>query len=139
LISIFEKNKPLAEQEKWSITRECLELIFESAKSTHPNEFAGMLRVEKKTRKIIEILLLPGTVQGEEHAIFHLNMLPVDFSVVGTVHSHPSDCFEPSDADLSLFEHFGRIHIITAKPYDDESWMAYDHNGEMISLQVVDF
>ncbi|MDD5502944.1 MAG: Mov34/MPN/PAD-1 family protein [Candidatus Thermoplasmatota archaeon] len=138
MITIFGKNKKSAEPEKWSIKRDCLELILESAKSTHPNEFAGMLRVEKGTHTISEVLLLPGTIQGEEHAIFHLNMLPVDFSVVGTIHSHPSPYPIPSDADLGLFEHFGRVHIIAAHPYNMKSWRAYSHSGEPVEMGIVD-
>lgn len=136
-MSIFGKKKS-AGPEKWSITRECLEMILESAKSTHPREFAAMLRVEKGTHKISEILLLPGTIQGEEQAIFRFSMLPVDFSVVGTVHSHPSPHPIPSDADLDFFGQRGRIHIIAASPYDSKAWRAYDHNGEEVEIQILE-
>lgn len=120
----------------WSITRECISIILEGSRSVHPREFAGFLRVEKHTRKISEVILLPGTVQGEEHAIFKLHMLPLDFTIVGTVHSHPSPNPYPSGMDLELFERFGRIHIIAAYPYDKNSWKAYDFHGNEIEVAV---
>ena len=45
-------------------------------------------------------------------------MLPIDFAIVGTVHSCPSYSAHPSAADLQLFQKHGKIHIISAKPFD---------------------
>ena len=64
-------------------------------------------------------------------------MLPIDFSIVGTVHSHPSYSFHPSDADLLLFRKQGKIHIVVAKPYNDSSWKAYDYNGKEIDMELI--
>ena len=82
-------------------------------------------------------MILPGTVSGNSHAIFRMNMRPIDFSIVGTVHSHPSPSFNPSDADLQLFGKYGRVHIIAAMPFKDDSWQAYDHFGNPIEMLVV--
>jgi len=123
---------------EWKITKRCLALLLESAKSTHPNEFAGLLRadtIEKDT--IIEVVLLPGTISGSSHAIFQFHMQPIDFSIVGTIHSHPSYSWKPSSADLQLFQKHGRIHLIIANPYIENSWRAYDAKGHEISLTVV--
>ena len=101
----------------WKIKHSCLDLIIESAKSVYPNEFGALLRVDDEQKSIIsEIILLPGTVQGETHIIFKLHMMPVDFNIVGTIHSHPSPFPIPSDADLELFRKHGRVHIIIANP-----------------------
>jgi len=64
-------------------------------------------------------------------------MQPIDFNIVGTVHSHPSFSAHPSDADLQLFRKHGKIHIIAAAPYDKTSWLAYNHNGEELDLKVI--
>ncbi len=125
----------IAKKEKWKITERCLDFILESAKSSYPREFAGMLRAQGKT--IIEVLIIPGTIQGESHAIFNLSMLPIDFSIVGTVHSHPSYSFYPSPADLELFSKKGRVHIIVAMPFNKESWQGYDWRGKPIEIEVV--
>jgi len=124
---------------QWRITRNCLDLIFESSKSNYPQEFGALLRVDRVDKHmIIEVVLLPGTISGDSHAIFHLHMLPVDYSVVGTVHSHPSSIARPSDADLDLFNHFGKVHIIVGvSPFGTVSWKAYDYKGQEVSMEIL--
>ena len=119
----------------WGIEEDVLDMINEAAKDTYPNEFLATLRAEKGV--VTEILLLPGTLSGERSGTFHLNMLPIDLSVVGTVHSHPSFSNMPSEADISLFGRFGNTHIITCIPFDKGSWKAYNYNGEEVELEVV--
>jgi len=119
----------------FGIRRKTLRMILEASKDTYPKEFAAILRAEEGV--ITELLLLPGTISGDVHAVFQLHMLPIDFSVVGTIHSHPSGNFRPSEADLQLFSHFGRIHIIAGRPYTEDSWSAYDHYGKPWKLEVV--
>lgn len=113
-----------------------VDLIGEMGKDAYPNEFGASLRAEGDT--ITEIILVPGALGGNRHAILPLFHLPVDMSIVGTVHSHPSPHPVPSDADLQLFRQFGHTHIIIAAPYDRRSWVAYDHRGEVVRLTVVD-
>jgi proteasome lid subunit RPN8/RPN11 len=137
-MGIFNKKRDDSVQPEWKITEKCLELILESSKSTYPNEFVGLLRVDPDNKNtIIEVVLLPGTISGDSHAIFKLHMMPIDFSIVGTVHSHPSPYATPSDADLQLFRKHGKVHIIAANPFNKDSWKAYNHNGEEIDLKVV--
>jgi len=63
-------------------------------------------------------------------------MFSGDFSLVGTVHSHPSGDNSPSDVDLNYF--FGRILMIVGYPYEGAGCVAvYDSNGDRVPLQVV--
>ena len=119
-----------------SIKEKTLQMIMEASKSSYPNEFAAFLRAEEGIIK--ELMLLPGTVSGNSQAIFHMSMLPIDFTVVGTVHSHPSDTSLPSDADLDLFRRYGWIHLITHYPYDMDCFTCYSGRGEIIDLKIVD-
>ena len=119
----------------YGIRRKTLRMILEASKDTYPKEFAAILRAEEGV--IEELLLLPGTVSGDVHAIFQLHMLPIDFSVVGTIHSHPSGSYNPSDADRQLFSHFGRVHIIVGHPYTERTWRAYDHDGKPRAMDIV--
>jgi proteasome lid subunit RPN8/RPN11 len=111
-------------------------MILEASRSSYPNEFAAILRAED--RVITELLLLPGTLSGESSALFRLHMLPIDFSVVGTAHSHPSGSFWPSGADLTLFQRFGFVHIIAARPYNMRSWAAWDFYGDRWELEIIE-
>ena len=119
-----------------AITRNCLDSALACARSAFPNEFGGVLRADPPG-VISELLLLPGTTAGRRHANFQLYMLPVDLAVSGTVHSHPSGALHPSEADTTLFRHWGRRHLIVGRPYDGGSWRAYDGNGLEVSLRVI--
>ena len=127
-------NKP--KRIDWAIKSDTLQMILESAKSVHPNEFSAALRA--KDGIIYELMLLPGTVAGNRHSIMQLHMLPIDFTVVGSVHSHPGPSSRPSAADIHFFSKFKSIHIIVAYPYSESSWQAYDHAGHPIKLRIVD-
>lgn len=120
----------------WGIKARTLRMILEASRETYPNEFSATLRAEEGI--INEVLLLPGTLQGETSAILRLHMLPIDYTVVGSVHSHPSGVIEPSDADLQLFEKFGKVHLIVGSPFDMRSWRAFDFRGDLIRIEVVD-
>lgn len=131
-MNFFDKHK----KRIWGIKRDTLRLILEVSRDSHPREFAGVLRAREGV--VTEILLLPGTFSSSRHAIMQLHMLPIDFSVVGTVHSHPSPSLGWSREDLYLFQKFGRIHIIASYPYNEESWCAYDFYGNKVELEVID-
>lgn len=123
---------------KWKIKRECLNLILECAKSSYPNEFGGLLRVSALSKDTItELVILPGTISGDAHAIFRMHMRPIDFSIVGTAHSHPSSSARPSKADLGLFSKYGKIHIIAASPFHESSWKAYDYAGNEKDIATI--
>lgn len=120
----------------YAIKKDVLELILQVSKENFPKEFAGVLRCEDGV--ITEIMLLPGTVSGGVSALLRLHMLPIDYTVVGTVHSHPGQSNNPSGADLQLFRRFGYVHIITKVPYGLDSWKSWDLDGNPYPLEVVD-
>ena len=137
-MGFFKKKKVEEVKISWRITRKCLDLILASSKSSYPKEFGALLRVDSKDKHLInELVLLPGTISGNSHAIFRMHMLPIDYTIVGTIHSHPSPVPRPSSADLELFGKHGKIHIISASPYNYSSWKAYDYNGYEIDMKVV--
>jgi len=127
-----------APQQPWKIRQDCLALICECAKDEYPHEFGGLLRVDTLDKHLIsELVILPGTIAGDTHTLFQMHMRPLDFSIVGTVHSHPSRSPFPSQADLQFFQKYGRVHIIAASPYSFSSWRAYDARGGEMILEVV--
>ncbi|NPA75390.1 MAG: hypothetical protein GXO25_04840 [Euryarchaeota archaeon] len=120
----------------WKIRRKVLRLIMESAKSSYPDEFGAFLRA--KHGIIYEIVLLPGTLSGGRSVIYNLIAKPIDFTIVGSVHSHPSGFPIPSGADREMFARTGDVHIIVAHPFTMDSWMAYNRDSEQIEVKVID-
>jgi proteasome lid subunit RPN8/RPN11 len=118
-----------------AINKDVLELILASGEGSLPKEFGGVLRAYDGV--ITEVMVLPGTEQGARAALFKFYMLPVDHSVVGTAHSHPSGVYWPSGADLELFDRFGSIHVICCRPFGPNDWQAYDSRGRVREIEVL--
>ncbi|MEM0158133.1 MAG: Mov34/MPN/PAD-1 family protein [Thermoplasmataceae archaeon] len=119
----------------WSIRSKVLRMVMEASKDSYPLEFGAFMRADGDL--IYEIAILPGTIQGDRHTMFFMYMKPIDFSLVGTIHSHPSGVPVPSEADLSMFSNTGAIHIIVAHPYGIGDFAAYNRKGERIDIRVV--
>jgi proteasome lid subunit RPN8/RPN11 len=119
------------------LPKEILDAIFAGAKQLYPRESFLLLRGKKTkgTIRINDLVLAPFAVHGEGFANFNPFMFSGDFSLVGTVHSHPSGNISPSHVDLNHF--FGRILMIVGYPFEGENCVAvYDSNGEKMPLQI---
>ena len=119
----------------FGIKKATLKMAMEVAKDTYPKEFAAMMRAMDGV--ITELLFLPGTIGADRSATIPLYMKPIDFSIVGSLHSHPSPYPIPSKADLAMFSRTGDVHIIVAYPYTMDSWKAYNRDGKEIELEVI--
>ena len=120
-----------------TISSSLFQAILEGAKHAHPRESVLMLRGRKKKDviAITDLVVPPLATRGWGFANIPLHMLPADFSLIGTAHSHPSGNTTPSHTDLNHF--FGRVLMIVGFPYTDErNAAAYNHNGEKLALQV---
>ncbi|HOM95354.1 MAG TPA: Mov34/MPN/PAD-1 family protein [Methanofastidiosum sp.] len=117
------------------IDGELLEFISHAAKSTHPNEFAAFLREEKGI--ISEIVFSPFSIFGRNSSTISHFSLPIDASIVGTVHSHPSENGLPSREDLNFFSRYGKVHIIICYPYQRKNLFFYSRKGENLEYEVV--
>ncbi|OPY25712.1 MAG: hypothetical protein A4E28_02998 [Methanocella sp. PtaU1.Bin125] len=117
------------------IARELLDTIIEASRSSHPHEFAALLRATDGV--IDELLLVPGTTSNETSARLLLDNMPLDLSVVGSVHSHPVHDLRYSDEDLDMFGAKGVYNIIVVYPYRRHDWVCYDPQGERITLPVI--
>jgi proteasome lid subunit RPN8/RPN11 len=121
-----------------SIPSELLETILEGARQLYPRESFLLLR-GKKSKGVIsvsDLVVAPFAVHGKGFASYSAHMLPMDFSVVGTVHSHPSGNIQPSYVDLNHM--MGRILMIVGYPFVDERNVAvYGSDGEKLDLNVI--
>ena len=119
------------------LPKEILDAIFAGAKQLYPRESFLLLRGKKTKGTILinDLVLAPFAVHGEGFANFNPFMFSGDFSLVGTVHSHPSGNISPSHVDLNHF--FGRVLMIVGYPFEGENCVAvYDSNGEKMPLQI---
>lgn len=118
------------------IRKTALEFILGVSKKIHPNEFGGMLRI--KGDVIEEVMVIPATTYGEDFVTTRIDMIPFDKSIAGSVHSHPSRSYKPSEEDLIFFSKTGKVHLITRYPYKGiEDVAAYDSTGNKIKLEVI--
>jgi proteasome lid subunit RPN8/RPN11 len=120
-----------------SMNQELLDAIFEGAKHLYPRETILLLRGKKvkDTIRIVDLVIPPFATYGEGFATYPLHLLPMDFSMVGTVHSHPSGNKTPSDVDFNHF--FGRILMIVGFPYASSlDVVVYNSHGEKLPLEV---
>lgn len=116
-----------------------LETIYAGAKELYPRESFLLLRGKKKKGiiTITDLVLAPFAIHGEGEVHFNPYMFAGDFSLVGTVHSHPSGNNSPSHVDLNYF--FGRILVIVGYPYEGRSCIAaYDSNGDKLPLEITE-
>lgn len=114
-----------------------LDAIYAGAKELFPRESFLLLRGKKRKNiiQVTDLVLAPFAVHGEGFANFNPYMFTGDYSIVGTVHSHPSGDNSPSDTDLNYF--FGRVLMIVGFPYEGKDCVAaYDSEGEKMPIEV---
>jgi len=119
------------------INVDLFEEILEAARRLHPKETILLLR-GKKVKNVVylsEFVVPPLATYGYGFASIPLHMLPMDFSIVGTLHSHSSGNLTPSPTDLNHF--FGLILAIVGFPYKNEQNIrVYNRDGEKLPLQI---
>jgi len=120
-----------------TIKRELLEMLLEGAKTLHPKETIVLLRgkVTKDVINVSEVVIPPLATYGSGFSSFPTQLLPMDFSIIGVAHSHPSGSLRPSVGDLN--HPFGKITFILASPYaGKEDVAAYDRDGKRLMILV---
>ncbi len=120
------------------VERGLLEEMLAFAKDCHPQEAILLLRGEAKKEAITlsDYLFPPYARTDSVSASYPIYMLPIDFSIMGTLHSHPSGSVEASAVDMSNM--YGRFSMITAHPYGLGDVAAYNKQGERIMIRVTD-
>jgi proteasome lid subunit RPN8/RPN11 len=121
-----------------SISHDLLQAIFEGAKRLYPRETILLLRGKKKDSLVTvsDLIVPPLASYGQGFAHIPLHMLPTDFSIVGTAHSHPSGNIVPSNTDLNHF--LGVVLLIVGFPFSNKENVAiYNRQGERLALSVI--
>jgi len=121
------------------IKRSVILSILEYASACHPKEGILLLRgkVERKKIMVEEVEVPPLSISGYGFSSFQPYMLPIDFSIIGTAHSHPSGVLRPSSTDINKF--YGRIMMIAAYPYRTERDIAvFDGRGDPLEYEIIE-
>jgi len=121
-----------------TISRKLLLSILRSARASYPRETVLLLRGRSKGEKIevTDILIPPLATHGRGFAAFPLHLLPIDFTLVGSVHSHPSGVLEPSVGDLN--RRFSKVTMIVAYPFQEQNVGVFNDAGKRITLQLTE-
>ncbi len=120
-----------------NIKKEILEGILGLCKHQHPREILGLLRMENAV--VSEFILPPGALTSENSGVFFPNRMPLDNSIEGTVHSHPTGNVNPSPTDLNGIFKKLRFHFIIGYPYSDLSCVkCYDRIGDELDFKIID-
>jgi len=117
------------------IEKELLDFISNAAKNNYPNEFAAFLREDKDI--ISEIVLSPFSIFGRNSSTISNFSLPIDPTIIGSVHSHPGRSGSPSESDLIFFSRYGKVHIIVRYPFELEDYFFYSREGENLNYEVI--
>jgi proteasome lid subunit RPN8/RPN11 len=121
------------------VKRSVIKNLLSYARGLHPKESILLLRgkVTKDEVFINDIVIPPFATHGRSFSTFPLHTLPIDFSIVGVAHSHPSGVLAPSTNDLNQF--YGRIMVIVAFPYHSERDVAvFNREGKALEFKVFD-
>lgn len=132
------RTKPCSELKEVVFPREMLEGLFHMAKDKHPREIFFLLRgrVSNSSVYVDELVLPPGTTFGLGFSSFQPHSLPLDPSIIGSLHSHPSGSPKPSIQDVHNM--FGVVMVILAYPYNLSSTSAYDKSGKPLKVKVME-
>jgi proteasome lid subunit RPN8/RPN11 len=129
----------MTDQLKVQIPSNILDAIYAGAKELYPRESFLLLRGKKSKGaiKITDLILAPFAAHGHGEVHFNPYMFAGDFSLVGTVHSHPSGNISPSHVDMNYF--FGRILMIVGPPFEGKNCIAaYDSNADKVPIEIIE-
>lgn len=118
------------------IKKELLEGIMAYCHDHHPREILGLLRTDKGI--VSEFILPPGAITSHDTGVFIPSRVPMDSSINGTVHSHPTGNPYPSQADINIFKS-RRFHFIIGYPYNNFFCVkCFDQLGNELNFRVIE-
>ena len=112
--------------------------ILTYGQDSYPREAILILRGTAEHDEILidEVVIPPLATHGSGFSTFSPYMLPMDFRLMGVLHSHPSGALTPSHEDLNHI--YGRIMVIVAYPFRSyENIAAFDKEGSRIEIRIV--
>ena len=123
---------------KVHLSDELFSNVCKFAQDALPNEMFCVLRLVNGI--LYEYVMAPGMESDETTAVFFLNRIGRDKTLIASCHSHPNGGTRPSQADLVTFRK-KPVNIILGKPFNVSRVGVYNQLGESIpfELNIVDF
>lgn len=118
----------------WKIKKELLEKLCEASKGNYPKEFLCFL--SGKEEQINGIVMLPNT-GGEDYVEINTNLIPLDNSIIGTIHSHPKGGNYPSNEDKKFFRKY-KINGIINYTNKIENIKFFNEKSKEIKIAYLD-
>ncbi|MEM0075512.1 MAG: hypothetical protein QXR69_00350 [Conexivisphaerales archaeon] len=109
------------------------------SRDMHPNEMLLLIRARKSEKDLVgyQAVFPPFMYSNPHSATYNPYHLPVDFSILGTAHSHPSGVKIPSHEDL--LHPYGRFMLIIGYPYvSRDDIAAFNSKGERLPWEEID-
>ncbi len=116
----------------WRIKKDLLLDAIHSAKRYMPAEFICFLGGDRKKERVEEIVFLPSNT-SETSASIDEYSVPIDETLIGSLHSHPYSTNRPSSQDKKFFLKYP-LNLILGFPYTIENIGFYDQRGEKIGV-----
>ncbi len=121
------------------LTKTLAESLLAFSKDQYPNEMIVLLRA-KKTKDVLlihQVVFAPFMTGAHSSSTFNRYQVPIDASIVGTAHSHPSGSKNPSLQDTLHI--YGSVMMIVAYPFVGPDCIAvYDSKANPVSWDLVD-
>jgi len=120
------------------LRREVVEGLLAAARSLHPREALLLLRGRLREGSIYveELLIPPFAIHGLGFSSFNPYLLPIDPSIIGVAHSHPSGSPRPSVEDLNARR--GYVMVIVSHPYaSTRDIHVFSPRGDELEFNVV--
>ena len=118
------------------IKRELIDGLLDFCYKQHPREILGLLRVDRGL--VSEFILPPGSTTSETSGVFFPGRIPLDATLEGTIHSHPSGNPYPSQVDLQTVFRTKRFHFIAAYPYNNYNCIkCFDQLGNELKFRIM--
>jgi len=134
----FWSSRSKSAEKSILIRQTLIDSILSYARGVYPNEGILLLRgkIKRDTLMVEENIIPPFATHGADFSSFPLFPLPMDASIVGAAHSHPSGALRPSVQDLNNF--YGRIMVIVVYPYRSSRDLAvFNRDGKKVSYQII--
>ena len=92
---------------------------------------------EKDNLILNQVVFAPFMDSGRDVATFNPYQVPIDSSIVGTAHSHPSGSNKPSLQDL--LQMYGSLMMILSYPFEGTRDISlFDQKGNLQEWEMVE-